>query len=319
MIANWHVIHFGAALGVGRMHELLHTLHVVTYFAQQADGRRGKKGSKLLRVRRFRQFSDILGLTPRAERCYAPMLAECYIVFLRSILGHPKGIAAVLAAPHADTVEGHLVPLQDVVVALVGYDKRVVAEDPATWTSPLAALARPWLDEETMYDLFLKIKKVAERGKKSIKDAGDHPVPALDVEDALELLLDAVFRAAAQTQAFLRTELANWLSVDGRLTFDDFKRFFPDLPGAAAVSELAVATLFAAVQDRADTNESNRVKIDPERFAMHCWAHHVLPSPAYVERKPPKVEATAKKHHMFAQLDGLEFAELEHITKGTVD
>ena len=149
-------------------------------------------------MRRFRQFSDILGLTPRAERCYAPMLAECYIVFLRSILGHPKGIAAVLAAPHADTVEGHLVPLQDVVVALVGYDKRVVAEDPATWTSPLAALARPWLDEETMYDLFLKIKKVAERGKKSIKDAGDHPVPALDVEDALELLLDAVFRAAAR-------------------------------------------------------------------------------------------------------------------------
>ena len=61
------------------------------------------------------------------------------------------------------------------------------------------------------------------------------------------------------------------------------------------------------------------MKIDPERFAMHCWAHHVLPSPAYVERKPPKVEATAKKHHMFAQLDGLEFAELEHITKGTVD
>ena len=270
-------------------------------------------------MRRFRQFSDILGLTPRAERCYAPMLAECYIVFLRSILGHPKGIAAVLAAPHADTVEGHLVPLQDVVVALVGYDKRVVAEDPATWTSPLAALARPWLDEETMYDLFLKIKKVAERGKKSIKDAGDHPVPALDVEDALELLLDAVFRAAAQTQAFLRTELANWLSVDGRLTFDDFKRFFPDLPGAAAVSELAIATLFAAVQDRADGDESNRVKIDPERFAMHCWARHVLPSPAYVERKPPRVEATAKKHHMFAQLDGLEFAELEHITKGTVD
>ncbi|KAK7249050.1 hypothetical protein SO694_00044033 [Aureococcus anophagefferens] len=195
----------------------------------------------------------------RPKPSLAAYLANWHVIHFGAARSacHPKGIAAVLAAPHADTVEGHLVPLQDVVVALVGYDKRVVAEDPTTWTSPLAALARPWLDEETMYDLFLKIRK---------------------------------------TQAFLRTELANWLSVDGRLTFDDFKRFFPDLPGAAAVSSSPSRRSSAAVQDRADTND-----------------------PAYVERKPPKVEATAKKHHMFAQLDGLEFAELEHITKGTVD
>ena len=112
------------------------------------------------------------------------------------------------------------------------------------WLVPVARLA-----EQPTHRLRLYVG-TDELEREVDLDLHSHtPIPlyAYDAGHPLELLLDAVFKAAAQTQAFLKTELANWLSVDGRLTFDDFKRFFPDLPGAAAVSELAVATLFAAL------------------------------------------------------------------------
>lgn len=168
------------------------------------------------------------------------------------------------------------------------------------------------MDEERSYDLYKQLKKHADKAGRTIKDVGDHPVPAIDLEDVLELLLDAVFDVATDTQDRLRTELSDWLSVDGRLTYDDFNRFFPNLPGADRLTLLQKATVFESIQDKTDAEQKdNRVKVDPNKFAMFCWAHGVFPDPAKFERKPAKVDSP-KKHHAFPTLDGLFEDDASH-------
>lgn len=121
-------------------------------------------------------------------------------------------------------------------------------------------------------------------------------MPALDLEDALELLLDALVEAATRAQAGLRGELADFVSVDGRLTLDDFRAFFPKLPGAAALTDLQLATIFEKSQDRGGDDGSARVRVDPAKFAMRAWAAGVLPDPAKERnaRRPAAVDAPKK-------------------------